>query len=105
MLTFSLAFLLFSLLIFCRRRRRRHSYDDMLDDYCSDNAETCPAPPGLFKFGAWVNGGQWSTQEGRMLMAYWRTGRAQVTYLVPRSIGAENVVLNKQRTVLVRLGA
>ena len=57
---------------------RRRSYDDMLDDYCADDAEACAAPPGLFKFGAWVNGGQWSTQEGRMLMAYWRTGRAQV---------------------------
>jgi hypothetical protein len=40
------------------------SYDDMYE-----------APNGLWAFGAWVNGGHWSTCEGRMMLAYFRLGR------------------------------
>ncbi|HEX8525315.1 MAG TPA: hypothetical protein VF669_23890 [Tepidisphaeraceae bacterium] len=36
-------------------------YDDMYE-----------RPEGLWRFGNWVNGGHWSTCEGRMLMAYAR---------------------------------
>lgn len=32
-------------------------------------------PEGLWRFGHWVNGGHWSTCEGRMIMAYARLGR------------------------------
>ena len=39
------------------------SYDDMYE------GET-----GIWKFGTWVNGGHWSTCEGRMMMAYARLG-------------------------------
>jgi len=39
------------------------SYDDMYT-----------APEGLWGFGTWVNGGHWSTCEGRAVMAYCRLG-------------------------------
>jgi hypothetical protein len=39
------------------------SYDDMYEQ-----------PAGLWGFGTWVNGGHWSTCEGRMIMAYYRLG-------------------------------
>ena len=29
----------------------------------------------LWSFGTWVNGGEWATCEGRMMMAYFKTGR------------------------------
>ncbi len=32
-------------------------------------------PRGLWEFGRWVNGGHWSTCEGRMVMGYYRLGR------------------------------
>jgi len=32
-------------------------------------------PAGLWGFGTWVNGGHWSTCEGRMIMAYYRLGK------------------------------
>ena len=50
-------------------------YDDMLNNYCT--AEPCPPGPDIFVYGKWVNGGVWSTQEGRMIMAYYRTNRTQ----------------------------
>jgi hypothetical protein len=31
--------------------------------------------PGIWKFGTWVNGGAWTTQEARTIMAYYRLGR------------------------------
>lgn len=40
------------------------SYDDMYEQ-----------PKGLWAFGTWVNGGHWSTCEGRMIMAYYRLGK------------------------------
>jgi hypothetical protein len=43
-------------------------YDDML---CGSGA-TCG---GIFEYGTWVNGGVWSTQEARAILAYYRTGR------------------------------
>lgn len=39
------------------------SYDDMYEP-----------PVGLWAYGTWVNGGDWSTCEGRMIMAYARLG-------------------------------
>jgi hypothetical protein len=33
-----------------------------------------PETEGLFRFGTWVNGGQWFTCEARMIMAYYRLG-------------------------------
>ncbi|HOW69354.1 MAG TPA: hypothetical protein PKY77_02035 [Phycisphaerae bacterium] len=32
-------------------------------------------PTGLWQYGTWVNGGHWSTCEGRMMMAYYRLGK------------------------------
>ena len=32
-------------------------------------------PKGLWEFGRWVNGGHWSTCEGRMIMGYYRLGK------------------------------
>ena len=32
-------------------------------------------PAGLWEFGRWVNGGHWSTCEGRMVMGYYRLGK------------------------------
>src|SRR5208282_2349388 len=32
-------------------------------------------PQGLWRFGEWVNGGDWSTCEARMIMAYYRLGK------------------------------
>ena len=32
-------------------------------------------PQGLWRFGYWVNGGEWSTCEARMIMAYYRLGK------------------------------
>jgi len=40
------------------------AYDDMYEK------ET-----GIWKFGTWINGGHWSTCEGRMMMAYSRLGK------------------------------
>jgi len=40
------------------------SLDDMYEE-----------PKGLWGFGTWVNGGHWSTCEGRMILAYYRLGR------------------------------
>lgn len=40
------------------------SLDDMYEE-----------PKGLWGFGTWVNGGHWSTCEGRMMMAYYRLGK------------------------------
>ena len=40
------------------------SYDDMYEQ-----------PQGLWGFGTWVNGGNWSTCEARMMMAYYRLGK------------------------------
>jgi len=34
-----------------------------------------PPTDWLWKFGTWVNGGHWSTCEGRMMMAYYRLGK------------------------------
>ncbi len=45
------------------------SYDDMYEP-SSDYA-------GLWTFGAWVNGGHWSTSEARMILAYSRLGQFQ----------------------------
>jgi len=39
------------------------SLDDMYED------------SGIFGFGIWVNGGHWSTCEGRMVMSYYRLGK------------------------------
>ncbi len=39
-------------------------YDDMYEK-----------PEGLWGYGAWVNGGHWSTCEARMLLAYYRLGK------------------------------
>jgi hypothetical protein len=40
------------------------SYDDMYEK-----------PEGLWAYGTWVNGGHWSTCEGRMILAYDRLGK------------------------------
>ncbi len=40
------------------------SYDDMYEK-----------PEGLWAYGTWVNGGHWSTCEGRMILAYYRLGK------------------------------
>lgn len=52
-------------------------YDDMLNNYCTGAVNPCPPGPSIFVYGQWVNGGVWSTQEGRLIMAYYRTGRPQ----------------------------
>ncbi|HET6385750.1 MAG TPA: hypothetical protein VFJ58_20345 [Armatimonadota bacterium] len=39
------------------------SYDDMYEK-----------PEGLWAYGTWVNGGEWTTCEARMMMAYYRLG-------------------------------
>jgi hypothetical protein len=36
-------------------------------------------PRGLWEFGRWVNGGHWSTCEGRMVMGYYRLGKHEDT--------------------------
>eukprot|EP00937_MAST-01D_sp_MAST-1D-sp2_P002666 g2666.t1 len=50
-------------------------YDDML---CADGKPYCDGNTrgGIFKYGQWVNGGCWTTQEARAMLAYFRTGRA-----------------------------
>jgi hypothetical protein len=40
-------------------------YDDMEGD---------PPYTGLWAYGYWVNGGVWTTEEARMIMAYYRVG-------------------------------
>jgi hypothetical protein len=40
------------------------SLDDMYEE-----------PKGLWGFGTWVNGGHWSTCEGRMILGYYRLGK------------------------------
>lgn len=46
-------------------------YDFVLPNYPSyDDLYT--APEGLWAYGTWVNGGHWSTCEGRMVLAYYR---------------------------------
>ena len=40
------------------------SYDDMYEK-----------PEGLWAYGTWVNGGHWSTCEGRMILGYYRLGK------------------------------
>jgi len=40
------------------------SYDDMYEQ-----------PKGIWAYGEWVNGGHWSTCEGRMMLAYYRLGK------------------------------
>eukprot|EP00750_Incisomonas_marina_P009196 INCI15842.4.p1 GENE.INCI15842.4~~INCI15842.4.p1 ORF type:complete len:1009 (+),score=144.97 INCI15842.4:571-3597(+) len=49
-------------------------YDDML---CSDGSTWCNGITrgGIFAYGTWVNGGVWTTQEARAILAYFRTGR------------------------------
>jgi hypothetical protein len=42
------------------------SYDDMYEK-----------PEGLWSFGTWVNGGHWSTCEGRMVLGYYRLGKIE----------------------------
>jgi hypothetical protein len=39
------------------------SYDDMYEE-----------PTGIWQYGTWVNGGNWSTCEARMILAYYRLG-------------------------------
>ena len=50
-------------------------YDDML---CADGGTYCDGETrgGIFAYGRWVNGGAWTTQEARAILAYLRTGRA-----------------------------
>ncbi len=45
------------------------SYDDMYEQ------PEDPAFEKLWSFGAWVNGGHWSTCEARMILAYYRVGQ------------------------------
>ena len=48
-------------------------YDDML---CPDGSTWCSGITrgGIFAYGTWVNGGVWTTQEARAILAYFRTG-------------------------------
>ena len=49
-------------------------YDDMLPNHYDKNHK----PTGIYSYGEWVNGGVWSTQDARAMMAYFRTGRQQL---------------------------
>lgn len=48
-------------------------YDDMLPNHYKNHT-----PTGIYTYGTWVNGGVWSTQDARAMMAYFRTGRQQL---------------------------
>lgn len=48
-------------------------YDDMLPNHYSNGK-----PVGMYEYGDWVNGGVWSTQDSRAMMAYFRTHRQQL---------------------------
>ena len=49
-------------------------YDFMIPNYPSLD-DMYEAPEGLWRFGEWVNGGEWSTCEARVVMAYYRLGK------------------------------
>jgi hypothetical protein len=49
-------------------------YDDMLPNHYDNNSR----PTGMYTYGQWVNGGVWSTQDSRAMMAYFRTDRQQL---------------------------
>lgn len=49
-------------------------YDLIITNYPSLD-DMYEEPKGMFRFGHWVNGGHWSTCEGRMLMGYARLGQ------------------------------
>jgi hypothetical protein len=52
-------------------------YDFIIPNYPSydDMYEKPAGYEGLWSFGAWVNGGHWSTCEARMILAYYRLGK------------------------------
>ncbi len=49
-------------------------YDFMIANYPSLD-DMYEAPEGLWRFGEWVNGGEWSTCEARAIMAYYILGK------------------------------
>lgn len=49
-------------------------YDFIIPNYPSLD-DMYEQPAGLWEFGRWVNGGHWSTCEGRMVMGYYRLGK------------------------------
>lgn len=49
-------------------------YDDMLPNHYDNHGK----PVGMYEYGDWVNGGVWSTQDSRAMMAYFRTDRQQL---------------------------
>lgn len=49
-------------------------YDFIIPNYPSLD-DMYESAAGLWKFGQWVNGGHWSTCEGRMVMGYYRLGK------------------------------
>lgn len=51
-------------------------YTFLIPNYPSlDDMATAPAPKGIWRFGEWVNGGEWTTVEARAIMAYYRLGK------------------------------
>jgi len=49
-------------------------YDFLIANYPSLD-DMYEAPEGLWRFGEWVNGGEWSTCEARVIMAYYILGK------------------------------
>lgn len=49
-------------------------YDFVIANYPSLD-DMYEAPQGLWRFGEWVNGGEWSTCEARVIMAYYILGK------------------------------
>jgi hypothetical protein len=50
-------------------------YDLIITNYPSLDDMYTPDTDPMFRFGHWVNGGHWSTCEGRMMLAYARLGQ------------------------------
>jgi hypothetical protein len=48
---------------------------DFIIPNCPSLDDMYEQPAGLWEFGRWVNGGHWSTCEGRMVMGYYRLGK------------------------------
>jgi hypothetical protein len=48
---------------------------DLILANCPSLDDMYETPQGLWGFGAWVNGGHWTTCEARALMAYYRLGK------------------------------
>ncbi len=52
-------------------------YGFLIANYPSLDDMTVPPTKSIWRFGEWVNGGEWSTEEARAIMAYYRLGKYQ----------------------------